>query len=295
MNKLIKRVDLYQSDKRLGEGSMGVVYSGHYRGEEVAIKIIKFADMETLFLEQFVTEVLMMSQVTNHPNILRLIGACIEDPYLSIVTELVPFGSLRDLLDDRRVAITEARIRKVAMDTSEAVAYLHSKGFIHRDLKTDNLFVCDRWQNVKVGDFGLAVAIEKNSRIKSQVGTLAYCAPEIFGKHGYNSKVDVYSFGIVVWEMHTRKRPWESTEDIKESILGGVKLEMPKCSFFWQFLMQRCWQYDPIDRPTFKKVRRAVENMDIKFLRGSSRLSINSRRNQRAEKSKSTSVMHGFI
>jgi predicted Ser/Thr protein kinase len=163
MTRVIKRSNLYISrSEKLGEGAFGVVYKGKYDGKPVAVKIIKNADVELAFIEEFGKEVEALASVS-HPNIVKFIGACLELPHIAIITEYVHPGSLRKILDNELIDISEDNILKMSIDICKAMIYLHEKGFVHRDLKTDNLLVDENW-NIKVTDFGLARFINERKQ-----------------------------------------------------------------------------------------------------------------------------------
>jgi predicted Ser/Thr protein kinase len=181
MSKSIPKSDLYIGDReKIGEGSFGVVYKGVYNGEDVAIKVIKHTEDDVAFVEEFCKEVLALAELS-HPNIVRFIGACLERPDISIVTEYVSRGSLRRILDDPSIQLTPDMIQKLILGVSEGMRYLHRMGVLHRDMKSDNLLVTSDW-NVKITDFGLARLMERKDqqqeRMTRHVGTLGWIAPE---------------------------------------------------------------------------------------------------------------------
>lgn len=181
MSKSIPKSELYIGDReKIGEGSYGVVYKGVYNGEDVAIKVIKHTEDDVAFVEEFCKEVLALSELS-HPNIVRFIGACLERPDISIVTEYVSRGSLRRILDDPSINLSQDMIVKLSLGTAEAMRYLHRMNVLHRDLKSDNLLVTADW-TIKVTDFGLARFKERKDqqqeRMTRHVGTLGWVAPE---------------------------------------------------------------------------------------------------------------------
>ncbi|KAG8091725.1 hypothetical protein GUJ93_ZPchr0012g19061 [Zizania palustris] len=204
----------------LGEGGFGCVYRGTIRSVleprrsvEVAIKQLGRKGLQGH--KEWVTEVNVLG-VVDHPNLVKLIGYCAEDDergmQLLLVYEFMPNGSLADHLSSRspRPASWGMRLR-VALDTARGLKYLHEESeikIIFRDLKPSNILIDENW-NAKLSDFGLArLGPQDGSHVSTAVvGTIGYAAPEYIHTGRLSSKNDIWSYGVVLYELLTGRRP----------------------------------------------------------------------------------------
>ncbi|PWA58032.1 protein tyrosine kinase family protein [Artemisia annua] len=250
--------------ERIGLGSYGEVYRGDWHGTDVAVK--KFLDQEitTESLEEFRSEVRIMKRV-RHPNVVLFMGAVTRVPHLSIVTEFLPRGSLYKLLRRPNNQLDFRRRLKMALDTARGMNYLHncSPVIVHRDLKSPNLLVDKNWV-VKVCDFGLSRM--KNSTFlssRSTAGTAEWMAPEVLRNEPSDEKCDVYSYGVVLWELCTMQQPWGGMNAMQ--VVGAVgfqhrRLEIPNdMDPVISDIISKCWQTDPKLRPTFAEIMAALK------------------------------------
>ena len=252
--------DLNPSDislgKELGRGAYGTVFSATLRGQTVAVKKLNSQNIDDQKLSDFKGEVEIMSKL-RHPNVLLFMGACTQPGNLMIVTELMPKGSLRDLLKDSKYTFKQRM--QFAKQTAQGMAWLHTNNpkMLHRDLKTGNLLV-NQHNVVKVSDFGLSLITNPEEEMKS-VGTPLWMAPEVLAKEKYDEKCDVYSFGVVVWELLTMENPFKdvkTVEELKEIVI--TKQERPPipdyCPRTLAKLIEKCWHQDPTERPAFTEI-----------------------------------------
>lgn len=256
----------------IGTGGFGVVFKGEYRGADVAIKKFKSKTVSKTQLEEVAKESSVMTGL-RHPNILLFMGVCIE-PEIAIVTEYMPRGSLHDIIHNDRITLPVPLIRNMGLDVLKGLHFIHSAGFIHRDLKSPNLLV-DRSWNIKIADFGLS-ALKTDASSDSQV-SLLWTAPEILLKlpRCYSEKSDIYSFGMVLWELMSRQTPFESlaAAAVSPAVVNG---ERPVIESTWDehmsHLIAACWGHASIARPTVKEARLVLESMnpDPDFEPGSS-------------------------
>ncbi|XP_031103014.1 serine/threonine/tyrosine-protein kinase HT1 isoform X2 [Ipomoea triloba] len=250
---------------KIGEGAHGKVYQGRYGDQIVAIKVLKCGDTteERAALEgRFVREVAMMS---------KFIGAC-KDPLMVIVTELLPGMSLRKYLNSLRPEKLDLHVAlSFAVDIARAMECLHANGIIHRDLKPDNLLLTANQKSVKLADFGLAREETLTEMMTAETGTYRWMAPELYStvtlrqgeKKHYNNKVDVYSFGIVLWELLTNRMPFEGMSNLQAAYAAAFKQERPvilpeEISPDLAFIMQSSWVEDPNMRPSFSQIIRML-------------------------------------
>jgi serine/threonine protein kinase len=259
---------------KIGEGAHGKVYAGRCGDQIIAIKVLHRGSTtnEKASLEsRFIREVNMMSRV-KHDNLVKFIGAC-KDPLMVIVTELLPGMSLRKYLAGIRPNKLDLRqALNFALDIARAMDCLHSNGIIHRDLKPDNLLLTANHKSVKLADFGLAREESVEEMMTAETGTYRWMAPELYStvtlrqgeKKHYNNKVDVYSFGIVLWELLTNRMPFEGMSNLQAAYAAAFKQERPSIpgdiSPDVAFIIQSCWVEDPNMRPSFSQVIRMLNS-----------------------------------
>ncbi|KAH9795579.1 protein kinase domain-containing protein [Citrus sinensis] len=274
--QIIKNEDLEEL-KELGSGTFGTVYHGKWRGTDVAIKRIKkscftgrSSEQERLTLE-FWREAEILSKL-HHPNVVAFYGVVQDGPggTLATVTEFMVNGSLRHVLLSKERHLDRRKRLIIAMDAAFGMEYLHSKNIVHFDLKCDNLLVNlkDPIRPIcKVGDFGLS-KIKRNTLVTGGVrGTLPWMAPELLNGSSskVSEKVDVFSFGIVLWEILTGEEPYANMH--YGAIIGGIvnnTLRPPVpgyCDSEWRLLMEQCWAPDPVVRPSFTEIARRLRVM----------------------------------
>ncbi|CAA0818521.1 Protein kinase superfamily protein with octicosapeptide/Phox/Bem1p domain [Striga hermonthica] len=267
--QIIKNADLEEL-RELGSGTFGTVYHGKWRGSDVAIKRIKKSCFTGRQSEQerqtmeFWREAEILSKL-HHPNVVALYGVVQDSPgnTLATVTEYMVDGSLRHVLLRKDRHLDRRKRLIIAMDAAFGMEYLHSKNIVHFDLKCDNLLVNLKDPSrpiCKVGDFGLS-KIKRNTLVSGGVrGTLPWMAPELLNgsSNKVSEKVDVFSFGIVLWEILTGEEPYASMH--YGAIIGGIvnntlRPKIPSyCDAEWRALMEQCWAPNPALRPSFTEI-----------------------------------------
>ncbi|KAG0611966.1 hypothetical protein M758_7G180400 [Ceratodon purpureus] len=256
--------------RELGSGTFGTVYHGKWRGTDVAIKRIKAscfagrpAERDRLIAD-FWREACTLSQL-HHPNVVAFYGVVRDGPggTLATVTEYMVNGSLKQVLQKKDRTIDRRKRLLIAMDAAFGMEYLHSKNIVHFDLKCDNLLVNMRDPHrpiCKVGDLGLS-KVKHQTMVSGGVrGTLPWMAPELLNGSStlVTEKVDVFSFGIVMWELLTGEEPYASMH--YGAIIGGIvnntlRPSIPTwCDPLWKSLMEKCWSAEPASRPSFSEV-----------------------------------------
>jgi serine/threonine protein kinase len=201
-----------------------------------------------------------------HPNVLRFVGVCCEPPNLCIVAEYLTGGSVFDLLHggSRLPAGTPGPLRlspqlalQLAADVAAGMEYLHSQVIIHRDLKSANLLL-DQHDRVKVADFGVARRLASTGDMTAETGTYRWMAPEVIKHAKYDQRIDVYSFGIILWELFTSQLPYDGMPSlsaaaavVENGLRPAIPAEVPPAV---AGLMQRCWAGDATQRPQFVQV-----------------------------------------
>nr|UPW27189.1 serine/threonine-protein kinase EDR1 [Allium cepa] len=252
--------------ERIGLGSYGEVYHADWNGTEVAVK--KFLDQDFYgdALDEFRSEVRIMRRL-RHPNVVLFLGAVTRPPNLSIVSEFLPRGSLYRILHRPNCQIDERRRIKMAFDVALGMNCLHTSTptVVHRDLKSPNLLVDKDW-NVKVCDFGLS-RLKHNTFLssKSTAGTPEWMAPEVLRNEQSDEKCDVYSFGVILWELATLRMPWHGMNPMQ--VVGAVgfqekRLEIPKeVDPMVARIILQCWQTEPSLRPSFAQLTTALKSL----------------------------------
>eukprot|EP01096_Ripella_sp_DP13-Kostka_P004162 TRINITY_DN1625_c0_g1_i5.p1 TRINITY_DN1625_c0_g1~~TRINITY_DN1625_c0_g1_i5.p1 ORF type:complete len:482 (-),score=181.11 TRINITY_DN1625_c0_g1_i5:153-1598(-) len=256
----------------IGEGSYGQVFSGFCRGKNVAIKVFKPDMFQTEEERQAIREEVKIMSKIYHPNVVLFMGACtLEGNNVMIVTEKMP-ADLETLLisEHKKKFSLYARI-KMAKDAALGMNWLHRSNpiFIHRDLKLSNLLV-DNSHRVCVCDFGLAQMKPRDvaNLEYDPHGSPLYMAPEVF-VGDYNEKCDIYSFGVVLWEIYTQSQAFAQVSDNLPAFIQAVcdhnfRPEIPSdCPEPLSLLMLDCWQKNPRARPSFEAIIPRLDQIAI--------------------------------
>ncbi|DAZ99413.1 TPA: hypothetical protein N0F65_004046 [Lagenidium giganteum] len=249
----------------IGQGAFGTVHRATWRGTPVAVKILVCQYLTADILEEFETEVQIMS-ILRHPNICLLMGACMEPPTRCLVIEYLPRGSLWNVLR-QDVVIDYAKQMSFARDTALGMNYLHSfqPPILHRDLKSPNLLV-DTSYAIKISDFGLARVRAHFQTMTGNCGTTQWMAPEVLAAEKYTEKADVFSFGVVCWETITRACPYDGLCQIQAALgvlNNNLRPTIPAdCPPLLKKLMTLCWVSTPEKRPTFEAILEMLQSND---------------------------------
>ncbi|KAL8154276.1 hypothetical protein V2J09_012036 [Rumex salicifolius] len=247
--------------ERIGAGSFGTVHRAEWNDSEVAVKILMEQDFHPERVKEFLREVAIMKTL-RHPNIVLFMGAVIQPPNLSIVTEYLSRGNLFRLLhrSGAREVLDERRRLSMAYDVAKGMNYLHKRNppIVHRDLKSPNLLV-DKKYTVKVCDFGLS-RLKANTFLSSKTaaGTPEWMAPEVLRDEPSDEKSDVYSFGVILWEIATMQQPWGNLNPAQVvAAVGfrGKRLDIPRdVNPHVASLIEACWINEPGKRPSFANI-----------------------------------------
>ncbi|XP_045445024.1 megakaryocyte-associated tyrosine-protein kinase isoform X2 [Pipistrellus kuhlii] len=235
---------------QIGEGEFGAVLQGEYLGQKVAVKNIKCDVTAQAFLDE--TAVMTKMQ---HKNLVRLLGVILHQG-LYIVMEHVSKGNLVNFLRTRgRALVNTPQLLQFSLHVAEGMEYLESKKLVHRDLAARNILISEDLV-AKVSDFGLAKAERKG--LDASRLPVKWTAPEAL-KHGkFSSKSDVWSFGVLLWEVFSYGRapyPKMSLKEVTEAVEKGYRMEPPEgCPGPVHTLMSSCWEAEPARRPTFRKL-----------------------------------------
>lgn len=267
----------------LGEGAFGKVVRAEIQGflrpgnTTVAVKMLKEGHTDSELMD-LVSEMEMMKMIGTHINIINLLGFCTQDGPLYVVFEYAAHGNLRDYLRNNRPSsgyeraigqeldtITKYDLVSFAHQVARGMEYLASKKCIHRDLAARNVLVSED-RIMKIADFGLARDLHSQDYYrKTSEGRLPvkWMAPEALFHGVYTSQSDVWSFGILLWEIMTLggiPYPAVPVEKLFQLLREGYRMEKPSnCPLDIYLIMRECWRCQPTQRPTFKKL---VEDLD---------------------------------
>uniref|UniRef100_A0A8C2W9X7 Tyrosine-protein kinase n=1 Tax=Cyclopterus lumpus TaxID=8103 RepID=A0A8C2W9X7_CYCLU len=246
----------------IGKGEFGDVMVGDYRGNKVAVKCIK----NDATAQAFIAEASVMTQL-RHNNLVQLLGVIVEERgSLYIVTEYMAKGSLVDYLRSRgRTVLGGDCLLKFSLDVCEAMEYLEANNFVHRDLAARNVLVSD--DNIaKVSDFGLtkeASSIQDTAKLP-----VKWTSPEAIREKRFSTKSDVWSYGILLWEIYSFGRvpyPRIPLKEVVPRVEKGYKMDAPDgCSPVVYDLMKQCWTLDSVVRPSFRMLREKLQHIRAK-------------------------------
>ena len=241
--------------EKVASGSFGDLFRGSYNGQEVAIKVLRMAHHhdQAHLVREFMQELAVLRKV-RHKHIVQLIGASTVPPKLCIVTEFMRRGSLLDYLH-RHHPLKHSIQAKLAQDVARGMDYLHRCNIIHRDLKAANLLMNEHG-DCKVADFGVARVVDAACTMTAETGTYRWMAPEVVSHQRYDAKCDVFSFGILLWEIATGGAvPYAGFTPLQAAVgvvQKGLRPTLPESGHpALCRLMTSCWDTSPGARPDF--------------------------------------------
>ncbi|XP_069549020.1 mitogen-activated protein kinase kinase kinase 21 [Brachyistius frenatus] len=247
----------------IGVGGFGKVYRGTWKDQEVAVKAARQdPDEDITATAGSVKQEAKLFSMLQHPNIIKLEGHCLEEPNLCLVMEYARGGTLNRVLTGRR--IPPHILVNWAVQIARGMHYLHEEAvvpIIHRDLKSSNILLLETIENddigrktLKITDFGLAREWHKTTKM-SAAGTYSWMAPEVIKSSLFSKGSDVWSYGVLLWELLTGEVPYRGIDGL--AVAYGVavnKLTLPipsTCPEPFAKLMEECWDQDPHVRPSF--------------------------------------------
>ncbi|XP_021564721.1 mitogen-activated protein kinase kinase kinase 11 [Carlito syrichta] len=263
----------------IGIGGFGKVYRGSWRGELVAVKAARQdPDEDISVTAESVRQEARLFAMLAHPNIIALKAVCLEEPNLCLVMEYAAGGPLSRALAGRRVP--PHVLVNWAVQIARGMHYLHCEALvpvIHRDLKSNNILLLQpiegddmEHKTLKITDFGLAREWHKTTQM-SAAGTYAWMAPEVIKASTFSKGSDVWSFGVLLWELLTGEVPYRGIDCL--AVAYGVavnKLTLPipsTCPEPFAQLMADCWAQDPHRRPDFASILQQLEALEAQVLR----------------------------
>ncbi|CAF1298452.1 unnamed protein product, partial [Didymodactylos carnosus] len=234
----------------IGNGMEGQVYRGKLNDMEIACKRVRTLDE---------TKIHHLKKL-NHVNVVKFKGICVSAPMFYILMEYCQYGTLHDVLKRRREnsCTKPTQVLDWSKQISLGMNYLHANKIIHRDLKSPNILI-GAGEKLKISDFGTCKQmLNRRSQVMSFNGTHSWMAPEVIRQEPCSEKVDIWSFGVVLWEILTCQIPYHNIDP--SSVMFGVgkgSLTLPIPSSApegLKLLMTMCWNQTPRNRPSFQQV-----------------------------------------
>ena len=268
LEKFIIQYDDIEFIKVIGSGAFGVVSEGIYkpRKQKVAIKQLHMAE-DTRSQELFYREVSNLAKVS-HPFVLPFVGYTNSPPYC-ILSKFISNGSLYNALHAASMSLSGTELTVIAYGIADGMRYLHSQDLLHRDLKTQNVLLSKQKIPI-ICDFGSSRKAEgQKTMTMNSCGTSNYMAPEFLVGRSYNTEIDVYSYGMMLWEMLTKQVPFSGMEYpqvIFTVVLRNNRPDIPEDTPpKLKHLIEACWDQDPNKRPSFERITRLFETGEIQY------------------------------
>lgn len=257
--------------EKLNYGSFGVIYKATWKQQDIALKVIDYkyhSSYSECEDERYMLETITKLQKDKYHYAVRLHGYLCnhEQKLYYLAEEYAAQGSLYDLLHSNRY-IGLLEIYPIASDVISAIAWLHRHNIIHRDIKSDNVVL--RNNRAMLCDFGAATFLDVEDNLTDFVGTPAWMAPEVIFGQVQTEKVDIYSFGMLLWEMNTRQSPYSGSNkhEVMVKRCNGEKEVIPNNLYSdMANRISRCWENEPTSRPSAKSLRKEILKEEKDFL-----------------------------
>ncbi|OWZ00800.1 TKL protein kinase [Phytophthora megakarya] len=288
--------------KLIAKGGYGAVYLATFQNEKVVTKqLLPERARDKRWLSSFMDEIRLCSTL-DHPKIVHFIGVTWSSMLdINMVMEYMPRGDLSTALQKQLQRETQDEYARdgyswfhsvgegeslkckslIALDIAEALVYLHSfeSPIIHRDLKPKNVLLSDTWE-AKLTDFGTSRELDEDQTMTAEIGTVSWIAPEVLRGEHYSEKADVYSFGVIMTELDTCRRPYSlgipgessrggnnKTSNTRIAVLvsaGTLKPEVhTDCPRSVRNLVDKCLAFDPEDRPSALQLHYELRNLEL--------------------------------
>jgi len=262
----VSKTDL-QFEELIGQGGFADVYRGIWisRDHPIAIKVFHFTDITSKIKQNILNEISIMYQI-RYDHLLGILGACVEPNYYAIIIEYMPLGSLFDILQRKEQIFSWSDRWSIALQMTKGINYLHKMSIIHQDIKSLNILMDKTIHGylVKVSDFGLAKMEEEIQRETKQmkrkktiIGTSRWTAPELFNSNPPSMASDIYSLGIIFWELATGSIPYEgwNDEDIIRNIMKGFREDIPmNVPERFELIISNAWNQQARKRPSCQQL-----------------------------------------
>ncbi len=259
----------YEIIEAIGDGGMSTVYCGHCHvlNRPVAIKILKeeFVN-DAIFVKRFDQEAKSAASI-QHANIVNVYDVGIEGDTHYIVMELLTNRTLKDFIEEQKVYLNTETIVRIGLQIAEALQVAHDKGIVHRDIKPQNILLTKEG-NVKVADFGIARAVTSSTMVntKEAIGSVHYSSPEQSRGGFVDKRSDIYSFGILLYELATGRVPFEGDTPIAVALKHLKEQPIPPhlinihLNPALETLILKCISKEPINR--YQNVYEIIERLE---------------------------------
>lgn len=259
----------FQYVRDLGKGSFAVVKLVKMSPSniDVAVKELKMTRLSDRNILSLKREINALIQL-NHPNVLKYYGVTVIPPFC-IATKYLPNGSLFHALhENSSIQLSPTARMKIAIGMARGLEYLEAMKFIHRDFKSQNVLL-DENLNPVISDFGFSRQL--GNLMTHEIGSLPWIAPELLtpGRTNYDASVDVYSYGMVLYELLTGNIPMKSYYPTQAAVLISereLRPELPNDNPVMSNIIRSCWQQDPTKRPKAGNIRKWLESGQITFI-----------------------------
>ncbi|EAY01050.1 TKL family protein kinase [Trichomonas vaginalis G3] len=266
---VIQRED-FSVEKIIAEGGHGKVYFARNKTNQIscALKELNVEAFNDKTIKEYKQEIKVMS-LSNNFFVVPFVGFTTKHPY-TIITRFIPNGSVYEALHstDSSKKLTGTQKTIIALGVAAGMAHLHSRGIIHRDLKSLNVLL-DSKTYPKICDFGLSHFDTDSSIIDQNTGTPHLMAPELFESKPYTNKVDVYSYGILLYELLTSKIPFNGMTSLQIMNAVCIEKKRPKIPDSapekLKFLINLCWSQNPDFRPSFDSIYQLFADHKVGF------------------------------
>lgn len=261
----------------LGRGTYGTVHRAVWKNRDVAVKEMEYSEDQK---KAFENELSLFEKV-KHKNIIKLLAHSVTDVNCSLIMEYAECSNLYDLLHQNTTEPMPYSMQHAlswSHQTAQALAYLHNlqpRPLVHRDVKPPNLLLMNFCRTIKICDFGTACDV--HTHMTTNKGSAFWMAPEVFNSShtnpnkSYTEKCDTFSFGITVWEIFARRKPFVdiwSPFAVMWAINGGTRPPlMQNCPQPLEELITRCWAQEPADRPSMSSVEKRLAQMSELVIR----------------------------